>query len=521
MQRVSWLWSLSVFPRSPLAFAWSCLEVVTLGAIMLTVLPSALASAAPGGVPDCELNADVAAYLRGGEDAENQAPVLELAAAAITVAPITAGKCGRGTELIDTIKASPIRVRFSTGSSIDFYPLLLTDKNRGQWSCNRIKLRSACVVSQRDNGDGTVDLTLKTQNVLHAAEEIHRVRSDGTVQAPIGGKFFTLLPRLKKNSDGSSSDRGDRILAGADNAKCNGKSGECKAERGVYVERAALNELRRFRMPRILTAADRKGDAKALADLANSLNGDRKLVHLAIAASEVGWTPASRSVVDSPFEIVDAILGNSGPSYGIHQIDLATNGSKDVVPFRKLMPAILSDLPANPNSALRPPPGPVGGKPFEFEKPVRGWPIKLAADFYATVPAMVRRIRTPEFRATYMAQYQDFLKTSTGCMASLMGRGGIFAVSKVAQLYVLDVDNQFGSGRSRDLALYAKTLDKNDTAESEKNMRDFLIKNTKYGRTKEGAHDIGRRFDNIRSIVGKHDPAPSGNKSDCNINGLK
>lgn len=520
MQRIRLLVSLSVISRKPSVLALSCRQAIVLAAAMLAALSSAPVIAAPGGLPDCELNLDVAAYLRGGEDAENQAPVLE-PAAAVTAAPVSPGKCGRGTELIDTMKASPIRVRFSNGSSVGFYPLLLTDKNRGEWSCNRIKLRSACVVSQRDNGDGTVDVTLKTQNVPRAAEEVHRVRADGTVQPSADSKYFVLLPRLKRNSSGSSTDRGDKILAGAGKAKCNGSPRECKAERGVYVERVALDELRRFRMPRILTADDRKGDAKALADLASSLNGDRKLVHLSIAASEVGWTPASRSVVDSPFEVVDAILGDSGPSYGIHQIDLATNGSQDVVPFRKLMPVILSDLSASQNSALQPPPGPVGDKPFQFEKPIRGWPIKLAADFYATVPAMVRRIRTPEFRATYMAQYQDFLKTSTGCMASLAARGGVFAVSKVAQLYVLDVDNQFGSGRSRKLAAYAKTLDKSNSDGAEKKMRDYLIENTKYGRTEAGAHDIGRRFNNIRSIVGAHDPAPSGNKSDCNINGLK
>jgi hypothetical protein len=362
---------------------------------------------------------------------------------------------------------------------------------------------------------------MKTQNVLRAAEETHRVQADGTVQPPSGSIFFVLLPRLKKNSNGSATDRGDRILAGADNAKCLSTVSECKAERGVFVERAALEELRRFRMRRILTADERKADAKALGDLAQQLNGDEKLVHLAIAASEVGWTPASRTVVDSPFEIVDAILGDSGPSYGIHQIDLATNNTKDVIPFRKIIPDILSDMPVNPASSLRPPSGPLGAKPFEFEKPIRGWNIKLASDFYSTVPYMVRRIRAPEFRAIYQAQYRDFLKSTTGCMAALTARGGIFAASKVAQLYVLDVDNQFGSARSKDLMHFAMTLDRNDSENSENQMRDFMVANTTYGKTKEGAHDIDRRFSNIRTIVGTGDVAATGDKKDCTVNSLK
>src|ERR1700688_2627386 len=84
--------------------------------VVLASATGALAFARASDVPKCRLNSDVAAYLRGGEDAADQAAVIEPAPA---VAPETAGKCGKGTELIDTLKASPIRVRFSGGGSLD------------------------------------------------------------------------------------------------------------------------------------------------------------------------------------------------------------------------------------------------------------------------------------------------------------------------------------------------------------------------------------------------------------------
>jgi hypothetical protein len=119
------------------------------GGFWLLTLLSTTAYAAPGGIPDCALNADVKAYLRGREDVDDEMPVVEASATSEVIQFTTAGRCGRGTELIDTIKASRIRVRLRTGLSIDFYPLLLTDKREGEWSCNRIKLRSACVILHR------------------------------------------------------------------------------------------------------------------------------------------------------------------------------------------------------------------------------------------------------------------------------------------------------------------------------------------------------------------------------------
>jgi hypothetical protein len=418
------------------------------------------------------------------------------------------------------MKSSPVRVKLGGNSFLDFYPLLLTDKGTGAWTCNKIKIRSACVIKQQSNGDGTVDLTMKAMNARLAVEETHRILANGTVQPPPDGRFFFLMPRMKKNKDNTVTDRAEAILGAADKANCSSTSTECKAKRDVFVERAVSQELRRLRMPRILSLAERTADATELSDLAKQLGDDKKLVHLAIAASEVGWTPAAKTVKDSPFEIVDAILGNSGPSFGIHQIDLATNGSKDVAPFRKIMPAVLADIAAGTVPTLQPPTGALGSKPFKFEKPVRGWDIRLMADFYRAVPAIVRQIRTPGFRSIYGQQYKEYLETTTGCMASLAARGGIFAASKVSQLYVMDVDNQFGSGRSTKLAHFAMTLDPADPKRSEEAMRDYMIANSSYGSTPDGAHDIRRRFTNIRGIVGDTQPSATGNKKACAISGL-
>src|SRR4051794_31184496 len=102
---------------------------------LLGLLPAAAKSA---DIPECKLDADVASYLRGDEDGADQTGIIENAATAgnSETAPTLLGKCGRGTELIDTMKSSADRVKLSGGSFLDFYPLLLTDKGNGAWTCN-------------------------------------------------------------------------------------------------------------------------------------------------------------------------------------------------------------------------------------------------------------------------------------------------------------------------------------------------------------------------------------------------
>ena len=389
--------------------------VISVCAIGAPFVPTQL-SASTVGVPTCNLDADVISYMGGDEDGPVQEVLTEseipmLGGMEAPPPTLTSG-CGRGTELISTLPNGSIRVSFGAAHAFDYVPLLLTDKRSGAWSCNKIKIRTACVASQTPNGDGTVSVTLKVDGGANATTEIHRVHADGRAEPPPNAKFFVLIPRYRKTSSGKPQDRVAKFSSAADQAGCATSTAQCSAKRGVFVERAAIKELRVFRLPRVLSIADRKFDAQQLQEWTNKFGGDESLVHLAIAASEIGWSPGNQSVSDSPFEIVDAILGNSGPSYGVHQIDLATNGSADVVPFRKLMPDVLKEMGADRRSPLQPPPGAVGSKPFKFEKPIRAWEIALAAEFYRATPYMVTSIRTPQFRTGYESQYLGFLKTS-------------------------------------------------------------------------------------------------------------
>lgn len=471
-------------------------------------------------VPVCNLDTDVAFSIKGDEDGTESGIVDSTVLSHVAPAQTSLlQSCGKGTELADTFSTSALRVALADGTSHEFYPFLITDKKPGSWTCNKMKVRTACVVSQQANSDGSVDVALKTQVNQKAAAETHRVSRDGVVVGAPNGRYFVLLPRFRTRR-GKTLDRGRKILAAVQDQRCPSRDRKCLARRYVSAERAALMELRRFRMPRVLSEEDREADARALQAFTDQVTGDEGLVHRAIAASEIGWSPEAGRVTDSPFELVDAILGNSGPSYGIHQIDLATNGTEDVLPFRLAMPGILLAMHAQPKSPLQPSAGPVGKKPFAFERPMRGWNIELAAEFYRAVPYAVAAIRTPAFRDDYLLRYRRYLDSSATCMKVLTRLQGVFLTSKVAQLYVVDVANQFGPSRAVALAQAAKEFDGADDGVNEDGMRDYMISRTAYGRTEDGAHDIRRRFDNIRRIANAADPAPTANGGTCNIRGL-
>lgn len=491
---------------------------ISRAAALLGCLLSPCASWAES-VPVCRLEKDIAYSIGGDEDRDNLDAVAASSALPTATSATLLTSCGIGTEIAETFPASALRVSFQDGAIKEFYPLLLTDKTPGLWTCNKIKVRTACVVRQDINPDGSVSVTLKTKIDPLAATETHRVLRDGAVVPPADGKYFVLLPRFRLLR-GKLVDRGLKVAAAVEDYRSASGDNSHLAERNVAGERAALAELRRFRMPRVLSESDRESDATTLQALTDQLAGDERLIHRAIAASEIGWVPGQKRVTDSPFELVDAILGNSGPSYGIHQIDLATNGGSDVVPFRLAMPEILKAMGTTSTSPLKPPAGPIGTKRFAFEKPIRGWNIALTAEFYRSVPYAVAAIRSYKFRDKYISVYHDYLRSSAACMKGLTRLGGIFLTSKVAQLYIVDVANQFGSSRAATLAQAAKDFDGSDDGFNEDGMRDFMIAQTGYGQTNEGAADIRRRFENIRHIADSADAAPTSASGKCNIPGL-
>src|SRR4051812_28061319 len=85
----------------------------------------------------------------------------------------------------------------------------------------------------------------------------------------------------------------------------------------------------------------------------------------------------------------------------------------------------------------------VGGKVIHpLENWGRVYPIAIWGDFYRISSNINGAWRSPAGRADYNTLYNRFLDAGTGCMAVLRSRGGVFADSSFAQLYVIDVANQ-------------------------------------------------------------------------------
>src|SRR4051812_45208365 len=62
--------------------------------------------------------------------------------------------CGRGSSILRAYSLGSNRLQLPNGHT--YLPLLLSDKFDGSFKCNRVKVRIACVVDVRQQGDRTL-----------------------------------------------------------------------------------------------------------------------------------------------------------------------------------------------------------------------------------------------------------------------------------------------------------------------------------------------------------------------------
>jgi|GEM_PF-5634222 len=468
--------------------------------------------ASAGHGPACDWDREAALDAAATRLDERPDDVPQPATSATTSTTLTTS-CGRGTDLIDTLDTGIVRVPFADGRSINMYPILMTNKEDGQWSCNKVKVRTACVTDSKVTPEGTL-LTLKVEMIRNASEEILKVEPNGSVTSPANSKYFALLPQPRIDRRGRRVDDGVRALASAASLKC-GNSDECRDKKVVAAEKTVLTGLRHHRLGS-LPMAERRKDVRRFIEAYSTLTFGKKALHGAIMLNEIGTADGpvadTKFIYASPLELADAVLWNSAPSYGAHQIDIGSNGGDDLGPFRAALASAISRASPELLKSIRD-----RTVKRKLVRPLENWgrtySIEMWGDFYKVSNGIMTEFRSEKGFTDYRLIYDRFLTEGTGCMAALRGRGGVFARSGFAQLYVIDVANQKGAGTAVKLARYAQSLARTQSAAE---IQAEMIKWVTDLRTGEDhAADVKRRSDNVTALAAKYPDLSGAPASAC------
>jgi hypothetical protein len=312
----------------------------------------------------------------------------------------------------------------------------------------------------------------------------------------------------------STYDVRDKIKAAMNGVKC---TQNCLAMRGWAADRKMIDIVRYVRLTR-LPKDEMKKDVGLFLDKVGTLNTDSQALQALIGANEISLNATKRTAQVSPFEVDDAVDGDSGPSFGVHQIDVATNEwtarSCFRKPFRDALDRLSKrdDAPQDFTTSL--------AKARQenrrlFEKPIREYTPEELGLFHRMAPSITEELRGELGRAQYIELYARYLKTDTGCMSALRKLGEPFLNSLGAQMYAVDVKNQFGSTWLVRLAV--KSWDQNHSYDRAlKDMLDDVMNNTKQGR--EHPRDVDRRQTNLELVVSQFTPPVSGGEAaNCDV----
>jgi hypothetical protein len=388
-----------------------------------------------------------------GQDSESGFGFAEYVPADAPITGRSAGRCGTGTRLINTYQSAH-SVPLGGRTYVGYY---LSDKT-GSPKCNRIFVRSACIVdvSQESNGWKVV-----LSNGAGGQRGTVFIDWNGRPSAA-SSPSFALLPanRRYKREDASVAQHiaknvSDYQKAGA--ACRNGMSGDCREQSDFLAQDVVLNMLRAYRFPALM----RNQRMQDQADFDRHMLGlprVQRAVNQMIVGNEVGKDY-------SPYELRDATAG-SGLSFGARQLDIGVNQDARRI-FREIVRE--TKLARNPNLPRRirialncPRESADAGRCETLERRIREYRVNLLSDLYRSVPVMNSEnyFRSDFGRAAYDDHHRTYLNRSAAHIANLQQSSNFFASSWFGSLYMIDVENQYSGARRQALETRAKWLER-------------------------------------------------------------
>lgn len=338
---------------------------------------------------------------------------------------------GDGPKIYNTFEAATLPLGFG-GENRRVLPLMMTDKPGGG-QILKVKVRTACVLSITHEGREVL-LHVTTRLDPPGIEATLRVNAEGQLLNPADNRGIFYV--VGENSRGNRAiDRFALLETRLNRFTClpHESAAACDYQFLNYAERLFADEVRH---QSVLPDSQRTAHHEAVDRAVRKAIQDPLLLalHKLIVANE--------SATISPFQIWDAVLGDSGLSFGPHQWDIGINPQGQRI-FRKL--ASLAGLAA-PDRYFR-----------------SAWRLS-SGDYRAFLlwqPAMNRAMQTAAGEKLVTEEYVQWLKAEA--LAPALKRLDFLDASlredRVMLLYYADVDNQYGDeGLKSDLRRIIREL---------------------------------------------------------------
>ncbi|MEQ1695112.1 MAG: hypothetical protein ABL901_04650, partial [Hyphomicrobiaceae bacterium] len=406
--------------------------------------------------------------------------------------------CGLEASFVDALPGAMRRITLGGGKCLHVIPVMLTDKPDG-FSCNAVKARPACVVGVRQDGTATI-VTLAGGRDANALKAEIKIPTDPVRHKPLmaksrSGPLMALIP-ADMTVGGNERDAQGFLRHYVDHtlATCVGSVAHCREQATYQGDRAVGELMRRVWNPRpLLSREDRTADYQEL--IGRVVGGDlgrfdreKKLFAKLIMQNEVAGS--------SPYQMLDAVIRNSGISWGAHQIDIGANASSEV------------DLFWDTLRRWRKAPG-TGDYPKLrdadkvracLSQPIRNFFVDQLALFYGALPELNKGFRSGLGKASYEARFKTYLDEEVARGVAL---GGLFKKSPFAWMYYIDQRNQRGATRANALKVIGEDMSAGELASCEGVVagEERLVAAIK-GITETGDHyDIDRRVTNLKTFL--------------------
>lgn len=414
--------------------------------------------------------------------------------------------CGLASSLPDALSdQSPSttlgavrRIALAGGRCLHVIPVMLTDKPDG-FTCNAVKARPACIVNVRNEGAKTI-VTLaggRESNALKAEVTIaaEPVRHMPLMAKSRAGPLMALIPAdmtvggQERDAQGFLRHYIDHTLT-----TCVGSATHCREQATFQADRAVGELMRRVWNPRpLLSREDRTTDYQDL--ISRVLSGDlgrfdreKKLFAKLIMQNEVSGS--------SPYQMLDAVIRNSGVSWGAHQIDIGANEAGEV----NLFWDTLRRWRKAPGTGDYPKLREADQVRACLSQPIRNFFVDHLALLYGSLPDMNKGFRSQMGKASYEARFKTYLDEEVSRGVAL---GGLFKKSPFAWMYYVDQRNQRGATRANALKVIGEDMSASELASCAGVVagEERLVSAIK-AMTETGDHyDIDRRVTNLKTFL--------------------
>jgi hypothetical protein len=363
-------------------------------------------------------------------------------------------KCGLGTSsLYPSLEAgAAIQIRLPEHKCGTFIPILFTNKT--DFACNAMQTRIACVdVSHDDKTDRTTVRfsARRTKNAEATTIEFgaaELAQHNGRISDLITHPQFTIIPALTGGKSITKTILDKTQAQETDCVNSHRHSPDDCTRRARFQADANMQEtIRRYRNPRHDSTKEAiTEDGVGIVDFLRRKHVDQIeeqwLLFLSIAANEVGLKLKNGRITstDDPiYGVSDAVDGNSGLTFGAHQIDLGANEDPEVKLFWDVIDAFKMH---HPDAVLN------KAKVAHdcIDLPLRLMTVGALALTYQASPRMTTALRSPEGVHEYNKRLLTYLTEET---ERIDGLHGLFRKSMIARILYADLQNQWGTKSSK------------------------------------------------------------------------